>query len=376
MIEPTNSAPKVAIVHDWLYGGGAERVVYELHRLYPDAPIYTSYCSDAWRAKLDGKVVTGFLQRWPFSRLRRLLPVLRIWWFTRLDLTGYDLVISSSGNGEAKGVRVPEGTLHICYCHTPTHFYWRNYEQYLARPGFGVFDPLARFGLKLLVGPLRRWDLKASKRPNYYIANSTHIQADIKQFYDRDSVVIQPPIDVARFEAAAIANTPREGFVTAGRQVTYKRFDIIIEACTRLNVPLKVIGRGPDHDRLVRLAGPSVTFLTDVTDEQMPVQLASARAFLFASFEDFGITPIEAMAAGTPVIAYRAGGALDYVEPRITGVFFQEQTVESLMAAIQDFQPEQFNTETVRKKAATFSPEIFREKVTAAIRNWMTKPKN
>src|SRR3982750_2655078 len=135
MAGDTSSKPlKVAIVHDWLYGGGAERVIYELHKMYPDAPIYTSYCSPEWRQKLDGKVVTGFLQHWPFSRLRKFLPVLRIWWFTRLDFTGYDLVISSSGNGEAKGVRVPKDTMHICYCHTPTHFYWRNYQQYLARP--------------------------------------------------------------------------------------------------------------------------------------------------------------------------------------------------------------------------------------------------
>lgn len=350
---------KVAIVHDWLIGGGAERVVAELHAMFPDAPIYTSYCSDEWRRRLDGKVVTGFLQRWPFSRLRKFVGVLRIWWFTHLDFSGYDLVISSSGNGEAFGVRTPAGTVHLCYCHTPTHYYWRHYDQYMRRPGFGVFDPLARLGLKLLVGPLRRWDLRASKRPDAFIANSTHIQRDIKQYYGRDSVVIFPPIDVARFTAVAQPGK-RVGFVTMGRQAPAKRTDVIVEACTRLNLPLKVIGRGPDHERLVRMAGPSVTFLTDVTDAEMPAQLAGAEAFLFASFDDFGIAPIEAMAAGTPVIAYRAGGALDYVEPGKTGLFFDEQTPESLAAVLQTFDQQHFDHATIQRAAEHFSPEIFR----------------
>ncbi|HLZ14558.1 MAG TPA: glycosyltransferase, partial [Candidatus Saccharimonadales bacterium] len=205
---------KIAIVHDWLYGGGAERVVQELHRMYPEAPIYTSYCSDEWREKLDGKVVTGWLQY--LGRIRKLIPFLRIWWFTRLDLSGYDLVISSSGNGEAKGVQVPKGTLHICYCHAPTHFYWRHYKQYLKNPGFGVFNPLVRLALRLLIGPLRAWDYKAAQRPDYFIANSTHTRDEIKTFYGRDAEVIQPPIDIARFLHAGTAK--RQGFVTASRQ--------------------------------------------------------------------------------------------------------------------------------------------------------------
>ncbi len=359
------TGPRVAIVHDWLYGGGAERVVLELHRMFPEAPIYTSYCSDEWRRRLDGRVVTGFLQRWPFNRLRKFLPVLRMWWFSRLDLSGYDLVISSSGNGEAFGIRVPVGTTHICYCHSPTHYYWRHYEQYLARPGFGPLDPVVRLGLRLLVGPLRRWDYRAAQRPDYFIANSEHIKADIKTFYGRDSVVVHPPVDIGRFKVESPGS--RSGFVTAGRQVTYKRFDLIVEACTRLNLPLKVIGRGPDHDRLVRLAGPSVTFLTNISDEQMPHELASAKAFLFAAHEDFGITPIEAMASGIPVIAYRAGGALDYIVPGVSGEFFNEQSVDSLCAAIQAFQPDHYDADKLRSHAARFSPEAFRTQMQAFI---------
>jgi glycosyltransferase involved in cell wall biosynthesis len=359
---------KVAIVHDWLYGGGAERVVYELHQLFPDAPIYTSYCSDDWRQKLDGKVVTGYLQKWPFNKLRKFLPVLRIQWFGHLDFTGYDLVISSSGNGEAMGIKVPKGTTHVSYCHTPTHYYWRHYNQYMQHPGFGALDPLVRFALKILVRPLRKWDCKAAQRPDYLIANSTGIQADIKTYYHRDSVVIQPPVDVARF-AEAPEPHKRRGYVVASRQVPMKRIDVIVRACVQLNVPLKVIGRGPDHDRLVKLSGPTITFMTTVTDEEMAVELASAKAFLFASHEDFGITPVEAMAAGTPVIAYKAGGALDYVHEGVSGAFFTEQTVASLVAAIQSTENMHFDHDAIRRQAQAFAPGVFRQKMTDFLAN-------
>lgn len=359
---PTKNRPlKVAIVHDWLVGGGAERVVYELHQMFPEAPIYTSYCTDEWRERLDNKVVTGFLQRWPFAKLRKYVGLLRIWWFTHLDFSGYDLVISSSGNGEAKGVRTPKGVPHVCYCHAPTHYYWRHYDQYLKRPGFGVFDPLARLGLRVLVGPLRKWDLKASKRPDFYIANSTHTQAEIKTYYGRDSVVIQPPIDIERF--AGKSNTKRKGYVTAGRQTPYKKTDLIVQACTKLNVPLTVIGRGPEHERLVAMAGPSVTFPSNVSDKEMPKYMAGAKAFLFAAYEDFGVTPVEALASGTPVVAYRKGGALDYVVPGKTGVFFDEQTPESLEAAIQSLETMSFKEATIRAKAEEFSPKNFQKKL-------------
>ncbi len=355
---------KVAIVHDWLIGGGAERVVYELHQMFPDAPIYTSYATDEWRQRLDGKVVTGWLQH--FGKLRKFLALGRIWWFTHLDFSGYDLVISSSGNGEAFGVRVPEGTTHVCYCHSPTHYYWRHYDQYMSRPGFGKLDPLARLGLKLLVGPLRKWDLKASKRPDYFIANSTHIQADIKKYYSRDSEVIFPPIDIKRFAGAPQGS--REGFVAFGRLAPAKRMDLAVQACTQLNLSLKVIGDGPDYPRLKKLAGPTVTFYNKtngnyVTDEAMPALVASAKAFIFPSFDDFGIVSIEALAAGTPLIAYRAGGALDYVIEGETGVFFNEQTVESLTQILEKFRTQTFDHKAIQIYAQQFSPQVFRQKL-------------
>jgi len=353
---------KVAIVADWLYGGGAERVVYELHKMFPDAPIYTSYCSAEWREKLDGKVITGWLQ--PLGRIRKFLPVLRIWWFTHLKLKDFDLVISSSGNGEAKGIKVPSGTTHICYCHTPTHFYWRHYDKYYKNPGFGFFNPLARFGLRTLVGPLKFWDFKAAQGPTYFIANSSYIRDEIAKYYKRDSVVIHPPVDVERFSnSESQTSDSRGGFVTTGRQVPYKRLDIIVQACNRLKLPLKVVGKGPEHEKLVEIAGPTIEFLTNVSDTEMPKQLAGAEAFLFAAFEDFGVAPVEALAAGTPVIAYKAGGVLDYVQDGQNGLFFEAQTKDNLIAALLKFQKTSFDHHLVTASAQEFSVTTFRDKM-------------
>jgi glycosyltransferase involved in cell wall biosynthesis len=325
---------KVAIVHDWLVGGGAEKVVQALHEMFPEAPIYTSYSTDEWRKKLDNKVVTGALQHWPFGTLRKFIPPLRIWWFRSLDLDGYDLIISSSGNGEAKHIRKPKGAKHINYCHTPPHFLWRHYDQYMKTPGFGLFNSLARLGLKLLVGPLRKADYAAAQKVDQFIANSTHIQSDIKKYYGRDSVVIHPPVDVERFRKYARPQTERHGFVTVGRLVPYKRVDIIVDACTQLGLDLKVIGKGPELANLQKRAGPTIQFITDASDEVVATEMGQAEAFIFAAFEDFGITPVEAMAVGTPVIAYKAGGALDYVIEGKTGLFFSSQSSQALMALL------------------------------------------
>jgi len=368
-----SSAPrklKVAITHDWLVGGGAERVVQALHEMFPDAPIYTSYTTKEWQERLDNKVVTGYLQKWPFSKLRKFVGVLRIGWFGRLDFSDYDLVISSTGNGEAFGIKTNDKTKHLCYCHTPTHYYWRHYDQYMRSPGFGIFDPLARLGLKLLVGPLRRWDKRTAQRPDVFVANSTHIKQDIKTYYGRDAAVVHPPVDLERFENEAAAK--REGFVTIGRLAPAKRLDILIEACNHLKLPLTIIGNGAEYARLAKMAGPTITLLSKangnfVPDEQIPGYLKKAQAFLFASFDDFGIVSVEALASGTPVIAYKAGGALDYVQEGKTGLFFAEQTAESLAEVLQNFDSSQFDPVKIGQFAKQFSPEVFKKKMDEVI---------
>ncbi len=360
---------KVAIVHDWLVGGGAELVVEQLHIMFPDAPIYTSYATKEWRDRLDGKVKTGWLQ--PLGKVRKFIPLLRIWWFTHLKFKGYDLVISSSG-AEAKGIKVPDGTVHINYCHAPTHYYWSRYEQYLGQPGFGpAFDWLARLGLRLLVAPLRRWDYKAAQRPDFIIANSSHIKADIRKYYGRESTVIFPPVYIERFQKPENLKRKRKGYLITGRQTPYKRFDLAVLACTRLNLPLTVIGDGADHKRLSKLAGPTVTFLGKVSDSVLEEEYASHQALIFPGLDDFGITPVEALASGTPVIAYQAGGALDYVLPGKSGEFFDQATTKSLAAQLQQFQPTRYSSSSIAVFASRFSREAFQKKMKAFINHYV-----
>ncbi|MEK7594280.1 MAG: glycosyltransferase [Patescibacteria group bacterium] len=354
---------KVAIVCDWLTGvGGAERVVLELHKLYPEAPIYTSqYDPSKINWFDDADIRTTWLQKLPTS-LKKFLPLLRAWTFSRLDLSEYDLVISSSG-AEAKGVKTGPNTTHICYCHSPTHYYWIRHDEYLENPGFPLgLNWLARLGLRLLVGPLKRWDRRAAKQPDFFIANSTHTQAMIKRFYKRDSTVIFPPVEIDRFKPSSKVEL-RHGFVVAGRQTPYKRFDLAIEACEELKVPLVVIGDGPDHKRLEKLAGRNTTFLTNVNDGELVSHFQSALGFIMPNMDDFGIVAIEAMAASTPVIAYNKGGALDYVVQGKTGLFFEKQTIKELKSVLEVAMTKSFDYEAISDHAKQFSVLTFNRNV-------------
>jgi glycosyltransferase involved in cell wall biosynthesis len=368
-----NSPLKVAIVCDWLTGvGGAERVVLELHKLYPKAPIYTSMYDPSkidWFA--DADVRTTGLQKLPKS-LKKFLPAVRAWSFSRLDLSEYDLVISSSG-AEAKGVKTGPNTVHISYCHSPTHYYWIRSDEYMKAPGFPRgFNWIAKLGLKFFIEPLKRWDFQAAKRPDYMVANSSHTQAQIKKFYKRDSTVVFPPVDIDRFEV--IGKPPlRHGFIIAGRQTPYKRFDLAIEACNELKVPLVVIGDGPDHKRLEKLAGRSITFLSNVGDHEMASHFQTALGFIMPNMDDFGIVAVEAMAAGTPVIAFKKGGALDYVIPGKTGLFFDKQDVKSLTAQLEIALTKNFNNEAIAEHAEQFSVKSFAQNMQAFIDDCLTK---
>lgn len=402
-LPPTKSQPKVAIVHDWLYGGGAELVVEQLHALYPEAPIYCTFATREWRERLHGKVRTGYLGLWPFNKLHKFTGVLRILWYTHLNFDDYDIVISSSG-AEAKGIRIGEqrrswavnlfamlgagehrkravqnGTvsaeqsqqqrsagkshrpLHINYCHAPTHYYWSRYDEYMKNPGLGLFDPLGRLFLWLLVKPLRKWDFKAAQRPDVIIANSTHIQAEIRKYYQRESTVIFPPVYMERFMKHENMRHKRRGFIISGRQTPYKRFDLAVVACTKLGLPLTVIGNGPDNARLRKLAGKTVTFLGRVSDEVLEQEFASAEALIFPGLDDFGITPVEALASGTPVIAFKAGGALDYIKPRVTGEFFEKLKPSSLATVLKDFDGHRYSSAAIRAYAQRFSKENFQK---------------
>lgn len=351
---------KVALVCDWLIGGGAERVVAELHKMYPEAPIYTSYCTDKWRSDLDNKVITGYLQKRPFSKLRKFLPVLRGLWFSRLDLSGYDLVISASG-AEAKYIKAKAKTVHVSYIHAPTHYYWNRYDEYLKNPGFGAYNWLARVGLRLLVGPMRRWDYKAAQRPDYLIANSTHTKEQIKKYYNRDSQVIFPPVNIVRFKGLA-KNDKRSGFVCVGRLAPYKRIDLAVKACTKLDQPLTILGGGPELQNLQNIAGLNVRFNPMPTDEDINQALGSSAGFIFPGLDDFGIAPVEALAAGTPVIAYKSGGALDYIQDGKNGRFFNKQNSEELIKTLKNFHVS-LPSDEISKTVQKFSQEKFKTNI-------------
>lgn len=347
---------------DWIIGGGAENVVYELHKLYPKAPIYTSYCSEKWRSKLHpAKVKTGYLQYWPFSKLRKFIPFLRAIWFSRLKLKGYDVVISVTG-AEAKAVNVPDG-VHISYTNV-THYYWNKYDEYIKNPGLGKFNFLARIGLKLFLRPMRRWDYNAAQLPDILIANSNHTKAQIQKYYQRESSVIHPPVDTKKFARFALPASQRSGFTAIGRLTHWKRIDLAVKACSERNLPLTVVGDGPELDSIKSAADSNVTFEGWVNDSKKLAQIiGSSEAFIFPGIDDFGIVAVEALSAGTPIIAYKEGGALDYVKPGLNGEFFDQQTSSSLAKAISEFDISKYAQSDIKSSASAFSVNSFRRKI-------------
>ncbi len=360
--------PRVAIVCDWLTGiGGAEKVVLELHRMFPQAPIYTSQYDPSridWFK--DADVRTGWLQKLP-PNLKKFLPPLRALYFSRLKLDAYDLIISSSG-AEAKFVKARGTTKHLAYIHAPTHYYWSRYHEYMRDPGFGRFNFFARLGLRILAGPMRKWDYRAAQRPTQLVANSTHIQAAIKKYYGRDSTVVFPPIDVDYYKENSMPPHKRRGFVVVGRQTPYKRIDLAVAACTQLGLELIVIGDGPQHKKLRELAGPTISFVANASTQEIGQMVGSAQAFIFPGLEDFGMAPVEALATGTPVIAYNGGGALDYVG-QTTGMFFEQQTVEALVAALKTFDPAKYSAQDIMAAAQQFSVRRFDNELTKTVQN-------
>ena len=360
---------KVAIVCDWLTSiGGAERVVLALHELFPNAPIYTSqYDPKQVDWFKNANVKTTWLQGLPKqSTVRKLLPVLRRQAFQNLDLSDYDIVISSSG-AEAKAVKkLKKGALHITYCHSPTHYYWARYDEYLKEPGFGMLNPLARNGLRILGGPMRKWDYKVAQRPDILIANSTHIQSKIKEYYNRESVVIYPPVDIERF--AQKTQPKRKGLVISGRQVPYKRFDLAVQAAIKLNLPLTVSGSGPMHEKLLALAHghDNITFVSGLSDEELPKLIAQSELFLYPGIEDFGVAMVESLAAGTPVVAYNEGGVLDYITDE-TGLLFEQQSVDSLAEAITIALGTKWDHTKIAKFAQRFNKQTFEKQMSNVI---------
>jgi len=360
---------KIAIVHDWLTNlGGGERVVETLHRGYPDAPIYTSvYNAKSLNMLKDATIKTSYLQRWPLSkRKHQFYPVLRTLAFEGFDFSDYDVVISSS-SAESKGVITNTETLHIAYIHTPTRYYWSGYNDYLKDPGFGLLDPLAKKMLPLFVGKMRNWDYAAAQRPDVMVANSQTVSDRIKKYYNRDSHVVYPPVDTQRFKNKKAIEG--DYYLVVSRLIPYKKVDLAVKACTQLNKKLIVVGDGSEKASLKSTAGPQVQFISDADDAKVTGLYLNCKAFIFTAYEDFGITAVEAMAAGKPVIAFGKGGASESVLDNKTGLFFDEQSVQSLAEAINKFESLQFDAQEIIDRAEEFSEAVFLDRVRAIIEN-------
>jgi glycosyltransferase involved in cell wall biosynthesis len=350
---------RIAVVHDYFTQlGGAEKVAEELYCSLPDPALFATVALPSCmpgRLK-DVPVQTSWMQNLPRMKdYYRLYVFLYPFAVGSLDVSQYDLVISSS-SGYAKGVRTSPDAIHVCYCHTPMRWAW-SYQNYAARESFSLSQ---RTLLPMLIRGLQYWDQCASRQPDHFVANSRAVADRIRRVYQRSAEVVHPPIETERFQPSH--SRPENYYLVVSRLVPYKRIDLAVKACTQRGKKLLVIGEGPYRNRLEAMAGPSVSFLGRGTDEDVEYHVARCRALLFPGEEDFGMAPVEAAAAGRPTIAYRAGGALETIVEKVTGSFFDQQTVECLGDAIEAFEREQWSTVALRQHSKTFSLQVFQQR--------------
>ena len=351
---------KIALVHDYLVQyGGAEGVLQAFREVFPEAPIYTLiYDRESVHGCFDdARIHTSFLQRLPGARqAHRIFPLLMPGAIEQFDFSGYDVVLSDSASF-AKGVLTGPETLHISYIHTPMRYAWDDCQKYTEDFGF---PRLVRRIVPFLMNPLRLWDRARADRPDLILANSGFVARRIRKYYRRESHVIPPPVDTGRFHTS---KTHGDYFLMVGRLIAYKRFDIAVEAFTRLGIPLKIAGRGPELKRLQKMAGPNIEFLGRVSDEELARLYAECRAFIFPQEEDFGIVAMEALSSGRPVIAYRGGDIEERIEDGVSGLFFDRQTPEAVMDAVFRFDDTLFDAEHIREKALSFDKGVFKRKI-------------
>ncbi len=353
----------IALVHDWLTNfGGSERCLQAFSELYPTSPIYTSLWDQENVPQFANQEInTSFLQHMPGSIHHHAfylnqMPLA----FERFDLSEYDVVLSSS-HACAKGVITLPQTLHICYCHTPTRYLWDFWHQYIKNPSyFGLFNPLIKTFAPIAATYLRLWDRAAAERVDYFIANSRYIAERIKKYYHKPSVVIYPPVDVADFH---VSTDLGDHFLLVSRLVNYKRVDLAISAFNEMGLPLRIVGDGPEYKKLRAHAHSNIEFLGSVDEQTKRDLMARCQAFIFPPEEDFGITAVEAMAAGRPVIALARGGALETVIDGKTGLFFNDQTTEQLIQAVKSYDSRNFDPDAIRTHAMQFDRSVFKQRI-------------
>lgn len=352
---------KVALVHEFLTQlGGAERVLAAFHEIYPGAPVYTLVYDEQKTQGVFAEydIRPSFLQKLPG------MPKNYKWYLPFMarateafDLSGYDLVLSDS-SAFAKGVRTPKLAFHICYCHTPTRYLWESMDEYVASiPYSSVTKYLAKWYLQMV---LRSWDKKAAARPNIFIANSQTVAARIKQYYERDALVVYPPVDAQFFRPLGVK---QNYYLTASRLEPYKKIDLVVQTFTKLGLPLKVAGVGTNLPELKKQAGSNIEFLGRVSDEKLRELYSGARAFVFPALEDAGIMVLESLACGTPVIGLNAGGTAEFITEGVNGVLFGEQTVEALSRALERFQKMKLNPLFLREFALQHDKKNFQSRI-------------
>ena len=350
---------KIAIVHDWLVTyAGADRGVDQLEQTFPGAPIYTLvYDKSKFPAHFQKyDVRTTYLQKVPFAvKLYKNMLTLMPAAFEALDLSEYDLVISSCSSC-SKGIITRPDAVHVCYCHTPTRYIWDFYYTYLKNAGW-----LKKKLMPHMIHKMRLWDRLAADRVDYFIANSHFIAGRIRKYYRRDAAVIYPCVHINEYPIAAA----EDYYLVVGRFTWYKRMDLAVKACTQLGKRLIVVGKGEEEKALRAAAGPTVEFRGAVSDEEIKRLYSRAKGFLFPGEEDFGITPVEAMSAGVPVLAFGRGGCTETILEGKTGCFFPEQTVESVCRCITDFEEKgvEFSRQEIREHSLKFSEERFRQEI-------------
>ncbi len=357
---------KIALVASWLNQyGGAERVLEVAHALFPDAPIFTStYQPEVMPAAYrTWDIRASFLDRLPPRDKRALLPLFPAA-FESFDLSGYTTILSIT-SAFAHGVRTPPGARHICYCLTPARFLW-NYADYVERERIGR---LPRALLSPFIRALRDWDRRAAARVTQFVAISQTVRGRIAQHYQRDAIIIHPPVAVERF---AVSHTREDFFLVLSRLVPYKRIDLVVQAFNELGLPLVIAGDGRDRARLQALAQPNVRFLGRVSDEEAGDRLRRCRALVFPGEEDFGLTPLEANACGKPVIAFAGGGALETIIAGVTGEFFRVPTAQSLADAVRAFDDRKFDPSRLRQHAEKFGTDVFKRKLYEVVSSSVT----
>lgn len=350
------AAPKVALVIDWLTNlGGAERVLLSWHHLFPDAPIFTTiYNSAAIPEFSNTDIRTSFLQKFPGAKTKwqRLLPLMPMA-IESFDFSGFDIVISNS-TCIAKGVITKPNTLHICYCNSPMRYAWDNYHAYTSSSK--KFGKLSKLIIPFLMSDIRQWDFVSAKRVDKFIGNSGFIVERIKKYYRRPADVLYPPIHCDQFHTS---DNPKDYFLIVSRLVPNKHVDLAIKTFNKLGLPLKIAGGGPQEHELRKLARKNIEFLGHISEEEKTDLLANCKAFLYPQEEDFGISAVEAMASGRPVIAFRSGGACETVIDGQTGIFFDKQEPDCLAGAVRSFRAEKFNPGAIAHYARGFDIEQF-----------------